>query len=102
MRTQPSLTDVQRLLRARVCATCPLRTPGTDGRQSDVVRPCEATCPLFVHLPVLREAAVQLDPMVGHRERVLTRIVRRLTRHRPRGGRHGTKVVRAFEELFRE
>lgn len=102
MRTHPSLSDVQRLLRARVCATCPLRTPGTDAQPSDFVRPCEASCPLFAHLPVLREAAVHLDPMVGHREQVLTRMVRRFTRHRPRGGRHGRRVVRVFEELFRE
>lgn len=100
MRTHPTLSDVQRHLRARVCAACPLRTPGTDAQSSDAVRPCEATCPLFIHLPVLREAAVHLDPMVGHREQVLTRIVHRLTHRRPRGGRHGRKVVRVFEELF--
>jgi len=85
MRREPTLSHVQRLVRARVCPRCPYRTPGTDLQGTDTPRVCESHCELFVHLPVLREAARQLDPMVGHRPRVLARLVQRI------GGRRGAR-----------
>lgn len=104
MRRTPTLQDVQRLTRARVCARCPYRTPGTASHDSDSARPCESNCALFVHLPVLREAARQLDPMVGHRPRVIGRLIRRISRLD--GGRsettrrNGKRVAELLEELY--
>ena len=104
MRRTPSSQHVQRLARVRVCARCPYRTPGTDSRDSDVSRPCESACPLFIRLPVLREAARQLDPMVGHRKRVLGRLVGRIAAGQgDRAGtlrRNGHRVVELLEKLF--
>jgi len=104
MRRTPTLQDVQRVTRAQVCAQCPYRTPGTDSHGVDFARPCESRCALFNHLPVLREAARQLDPMVGNRPRVLQRLIRRIggkegavsgtTRH------NGRRVVYLLERLF--
>lgn len=104
MRHIPTLKDVERLTRARVCARCPYRTPGTDSHDTDFARPCESRCALFAHLPVLREAARQVDPMVGHRPQVLERLVRCI------GGRpgcpygparrYGRRVVHLLDELF--
>ena len=104
MRREPTLSQLRGLVRARVCARCPYRTRGTDGHGSDFVRPCESSCVLFNHLPVLREAARQLDPMVGHRPRVLRRLVRRIGRQSGRTvetvRRHGKRVVELLEDLF--
>lgn len=104
MRREPTLSHVQRLVRARVCARCPYRTPGTDSLGTDFVKPCESGCPLFMHLPVLREASRQLDPMVGNRPRVLQRLVRRITRrdgHAPAPvRRYGKRVVDLLEQLI--
>lgn len=100
----PTLSHVQRLVRARVCARCPYRTPGTDFHGIDTPRPCESSCGLFVQLPVLREAARQLDPMVGHRSRVLARLVRGMRRDPSKRAEllrsHGKSVVDLLEELF--
>ena len=104
MRREPTLSHVQRMMRARVCARCPYRTPGTDSLGADFIKPCESSCPLFVHLPVLREAARQLDPMVGNRPRALGRLVRRIARRDSREPattrRHGKHVVDLLEQLF--
>ena len=105
IRHTPSLHDVQRLVRARICADCPYRTPGMDNRGGDFARPCEATCGLFTHLPQLRGAARQLDTMVGHRPRVLRRIVPRFAKgHDNRAKtvrRHGHRVIEWLcDELF--
>jgi hypothetical protein len=70
----------------------------------DVARPCEASCSLFLHLPVLKEAARRLDPMVGHRTRVLSRIIRRIGRAHHGGSgaarRNGKRLVELLEDLF--
>ena len=104
MRRTTTLQDVQRLTRARVCAQCPYRTPGTDSKGNDFARPCESSCALFVQLPLLREAARQLDPMVGHRPRVLGQLIRRISRRDGmRSGttrRNGKRVADLLEELF--
>ena len=104
-RRMPTVQQVQRLTRARVCAACKLRTPGTDSFTADDVRPCESSCPLFVHLPVLREAGRCLDPMVGRRSAVLARIIRNVGSCRRCGPNraaqlYGNRVVALVEELF--
>ena len=46
--------------------------------------PCELTCPVFVHLPMLRKTAVLLDPMLGsRREAMKHRIVEVLSNESP-------------------
>ena len=107
MKRVPTLSDVQRLTRARVCDKCPSRTPGTETQGCDFVRPCEARCELFHHLPVLYQDAHQLDPMVGHRPHVIRRLIRRVTNDRrssgnPRVAARGyvNRMVNLFEELF--
>ena len=62
-----TLEHLERTLRARICDTCENRTAALDGQSPDLSRPCEATCALFVHLPALRDLAVQADPMLGSR-----------------------------------
>jgi hypothetical protein len=97
------VNDVERMVRARICARCPYRTAGTDQCGTDSARPCEAGRELFSHLHVLTTAARQLDPMVGHRPKVLRRLVRRIGA-RPGATdtvrRFGGRVVALLEELF--
>ena len=100
MRITPTLDHVQRMLRAQVCANCPHRTPGTKSYSSDTSRPCEANCPLFVRLPVLREAGRQLDPMLADRPRVLRRLVRRVGLSATPVRRYGRKVADTIAQLF--
>lgn len=107
MKREPTLSDVQRLTRARICAHCPSRTPGTGGRSGELARPCEARCDLFSHLPILYAAAARLDPMVGHRAQVMRRLIHRMTscRHEPGTIHVGMpgyvhRTVDLFEELL--
>ena len=104
MRKIPPLEQLRRLLRVRVCGDCPYRTPGTDGQAPEVTRPCEEGCPLFVHLPLLREAARQVDPMVGNRPRMVRQVLSRIAGASQHGAktvrRHGRRVAVAIDELF--
>ena len=72
------LETMARSLRVKVCALCPRRPAGSEAWGNQTPRPCEATCPVFVHLPLLRDAAARVDPLVGCRERVLRGLMRRL------------------------
>jgi len=86
----PTLEHVQRLTRVTVCLRCPYRQPRTDQWNSDKPRSCEQACPIFVHLPLLREAARQLDPMASDRPKVLNRLVASILR----GESHKARVLR--------
>jgi hypothetical protein len=70
MRHIPTLQTTQRALRARVCAICPNRTPG-EAVHPDLPLTCEADCALFAALPLLRQTALNLDPMVGQYQRAM-------------------------------
>ena len=104
MRNTPTVQKLGNLLRARVCADCPYRTAGTDGQGCETARACESKCPVFVHLPVLYEAARQVDPIVGHPKRVLRKILKELSHGRSAGARatrlHQDRVNSAIAELF--
>ncbi len=104
MQSTPNLEDVQRHVRAQVCAGCPYRTPGTDADRPDQPRPCENDCPLFVQLPVLAETARQVDPLVGHPRGMLVRLMVEIGRSGKRGREtvacHGRKVINLLENLF--
>ena len=112
MRHAIPLETMARSLRVKVCAHCPRRPAGSDAWGGDAPRPCEGTCPVFVHLPLLRSAAAQVDPLVGSRERVLRGVMRRLEeatapgpapraerRARSLGGRLRRRVVEAIDSL---
>lgn len=86
MTAKPTIEQLKAELRAQICKDCPLRTPG---QPFDMERqlPCETSCPLFVHLPRLKEVAQQLDPMLGSYDAVL--------------GRQMSEITRAHHELAR-
>ena len=71
LRHIPSLEQLQREMRERVCAHCHLRPPHSEMLGCEAVRPCEIDCPLFVHLPLLRKTALSIDPMLGSRRKAL-------------------------------
>jgi len=99
----PTLEQMQRGIRARICAGCKDRSEKNTVKNVDEPRRCEQSCPLFVHLPILRQAARQLDPMLAYRPKVLQRILRRLGRDQKDLSRekYGKPVVRLVEEMFR-
>lgn len=71
MRHLPTLELVRHELRTHVCIGCTRRaafTPRGSGAAT-----CEATCPVFVHLPALVEFAERLDPVVADRRAALRR-----------------------------
>jgi hypothetical protein len=100
----PDQKEVQRNIRAQVCADCPFRTPGTDANGVNQPRPCEKDCPLFVQLPPLAEMARQVDPLVGHPTRTLVHMMLEIGRSGKRGAatvaNNGRKVVKLLENLF--
>ena len=50
----PTLGQLEQALRSSVCTHCPFRSACIAGE--GLHRACEATCPLFVHLPALTDA----------------------------------------------
>jgi hypothetical protein len=75
---QPSLEQLKHVLRAEICATCPFRVPARDQAGAGMPLPCEAKCPVFIHLPVLQHVAERLDPMVGHHEHAVNMTIRQI------------------------
>jgi hypothetical protein len=73
LRNAPLLDLVRREMRLRVCPRCHLRPRHSETLGPEAVRPCELTCPIFVHLPALRLVAVCHDPMLGPTARALRR-----------------------------
>lgn len=67
----PSLDVLRHELRRRICTKCAARPCQSEILGPEVVRPCEIDCPIFVHLPRLRRAAMCLDPMLTDRDRML-------------------------------
>jgi hypothetical protein len=102
MKSSTTLEQLQRGLRARVCAGCKDRSDDCATKTVDHACKCEETCSLFVHLPVLRQAARQLDPMLADRPKVLQRILRRIGRDKNGAWRlKSGRVVQLLEEMFR-
>src|SRR4051794_23247172 len=101
MRRVLHLSTVHGAIRARVCAICPARTPGTDDAASDQPRACEATCRPFLSLPRLWSRAVRMDPMVGRFTPAMSRVIGR-TETAPDAPRRVTRRGRAFEGVLRE
>ena len=55
------METIIRSIRGAVCTTCYQRPHGSERLGPEVARPCEATCPIFVHLPALYRIAVHHD-----------------------------------------
>jgi hypothetical protein len=79
LRRPPSLDVVRHELRAHVCSRCPRRSRNEEA-PADLGGPraCEATCPVFMHLPALVSAAECRDPVVADRAETLRRRIARL------------------------
>lgn len=100
---QPTVEEFQQLTRIHTCAGCEYRCPRTRAWNPNAARRCESNCPLFVHLPILRETARQLDPMVSDRLAVLGRMVTAFVPGRSRKARvlraNGMQVAKRLDEL---
>ena len=99
-----SIDELQFLTRSRVCGQCPYRTPGTRERPADQSKPCEAACPLFQRLPVLRQAARQIDPSTANHNGALQRVLGRIADRAPARARiikrHEPTVIAMLQETF--
>ena len=106
MKRIPTLQHLQGVIRAKVCADCPYRTPGGDRADTGTSRGCEKTCPLFVHLPMVREVLASTDPMVGHRYRRIEDLLLRIAGGRSPRSRyvrgHARSLAAAIERLMRD
>lgn len=106
MKRVPTLEHLQGVIRARVCADCPYRTPGGNPFDTSAPRKCEESCPLFVDLPLVRDAAALADPMVGHRCRRMEDLLLRITGGHSARSRYVRGHVRslavAIERLLRD
>jgi hypothetical protein len=61
--------DVERrLVREVACTKCYQRPPGSESLGPEVPRMCEASCPLFYHLPTLARLARQVGNIPGECE----------------------------------
>lgn len=101
----PTIEDVQRLTRIQVCARCAFRCPHSRTWDPNAARPCEESCPLFKHLPVFREGARQLDPMLAERPRAIEWMVDELIPGRTEKANvlrdNGRLVAEGLDRLFR-
>ncbi|CAN5339618.1 hypothetical protein BH09PLA1_BH09PLA1_00280 [soil metagenome] len=103
-----ALEQLKQSVRAKVCATCPYRTLGTDSAAADLTqpRPCEKECPVFLALPILENVAHHVDPLVGHRPQVIEKLLRSASRGRGRAAlilrRHSQKIQQAILQHFHD
>ena len=79
----PSLELLRHELRRRVCARCRWRPRHSEAVGPEVVRSCELDCPVFVHLPRLRNAAALTDPMLRSRELAMEGLIDQLCHSPP-------------------
>ena len=114
LRQLPTPDLVRHTVRGAVCPHCPSRPAGSEALGPDVPRACEAGCPVFESLTVLKRAAEQLDPMLRPRETSLRHLIGRLCDERKRraggGGaaaargcplrRNAARIARAIDSLY--
>jgi hypothetical protein len=77
-RRQPTLSQLKQSVRAELCGSCPFRDPKRTGPALGAPLRCEATCPVFVHLPTFKAVGERLDPMVGSHERAVHNTIHRI------------------------
>jgi hypothetical protein len=78
LRRQATLDQLKQQLRTEICPTCPFRAPRTDDSGMGTPLPCEAKCPVFVHLPILKAVGERIDPMIGSHERAVESTIRKI------------------------
>jgi hypothetical protein len=100
----PTAEHLQRFTRALICRHCPYRRPHTGEWNPEAGRPCEQRCPLFLHLPVLRAMARQLDPMICDRRGVLRKAVMSMIPGQSGKAqvlrKNGLRLIDRVEEMF--
>ena len=103
LRTLPSPEIFKNEMRHRVCRVCPFRPPHTEALGPQIPRRCEAKCPLFLHLPMLRKIALLTDPMLRSRRWTLQQWVGRLCEEDPRlvSGPLNRNLDRALDTVSR-
>ena len=84
MRATPNLEMFKRAIRMNVCARCPNRPAQSEGVAAGVPRDfvppdCEARCPVFVHLPLIKLVSERVDPTIADRRRVLSVLLKDIT-----------------------
>jgi hypothetical protein len=106
LRSLPSIDLLKHELRRRVCSKCHLRPPNSERIGAEVVRPCEVSCPAFVHLPVLRRVAALQDPLVGSRAEALGKKIDQISAHQRQAscrrsplGLYRDEIIRAVVDL---
>jgi hypothetical protein len=75
LQNPPSLELLRHELRRRICEHCRWRPVHSEVFGPEVVRACELTCPIFVHLHQMQRAAVLTDPMLRSKEGVLRHLI---------------------------
>jgi hypothetical protein len=114
MRQFPTLDLLRHTVRSAICPHCLSRPAGSEALGADVPRACEAGCPVFESLPVLKRAAEQIDPMLRSREMCLRHLTARLCDYRKRRAgtgaaaatqncplrRHAVRIARTIDSLY--
>ena len=114
LRQFPTLDLLRHTVRGAICPHCLSRPAGSEALGPEAPRACEAGCPLFESLPVLKRVAEQVDPMLRSREMCLRHLTARLSDDRRRragsGGaaatqncplrRHAVRIARAIDSLY--
>lgn len=80
MQHNPIDEVARRAVRAVACTQCYQRPAGSEALGPEVPRACEATCPLFLHLPTLVRLAPGLTAEPGAVDRALQASVCRTCR----------------------
>ena len=82
-----SIIDLaHRVVREVACTQCYQRPPGSEALGPEVVRVCEPSCPLFVHLPSLVALSATVGDDPGDCERSVTDNICAACRLRPSSG----------------
>ncbi len=82
LRRQHTLEQVKHAVRTQICETCPYKAGRPDGCGLGMALPCEAQCPVFIHLPILKAVGEHLDPMVGAHESAIDSAIRNIVENR--------------------
>jgi hypothetical protein len=101
LRTAPSTNLLERRMRLLICTRCASRPPHSEALGSEVARPCELTCPVFTHLPLLRKTALLCDPMLASRRDALRQKMEQLSKVDTRGARGESPLIRHRDEVIR-
>ncbi len=80
MNRAPSSQAIKERLRISICRQCPWAQPRDKTLGPETARSCEKTCPLFQQLPMLKQTAELVDPILRNRHVVLRDSIRRMAK----------------------